>query len=60
MLRSPREIEKQLSKAQEWASNGKTDVSGMTYEEGVENALRWALGEADNEPIENEYSEDGE
>ena len=60
MLCSPREIEKQLSKAQDWSSNGKTDVSGMTYEEGVESALRWALGEEDSEPIENEYSEDDE
>jgi hypothetical protein len=53
-LRTATEIENQLYKAQNWTSAGNTDVPGMTYEEGVEAALRWALGEEDNEPIENE------
>ena len=26
--------------------------SGMSYEEGVKNALEWALGQVDEEPIE--------
>jgi hypothetical protein len=57
-LKSSKEIENQLSKAQSWSSFGDTDVPGMSYEEGVEAALRWVLGEEDSEPIENEFSDE--
>lgn len=57
-MKTSREIDKQLAKAQAWTSMGNTDVSGMTYEEGVEAALRWVLGEEDSEPIENEFKEE--
>jgi hypothetical protein len=54
-IKSVKEIEQQLFKAQTWAFMDATDVSGLTYEQGVEAALRWVLGDDDVEPIENEY-----
>lgn len=57
-LKSAKELDEQMNKAQDWANAGDTANSGMTYEEGVEVALRWALGEADEEPIENFYDAD--
>jgi len=59
-LRTPREIEKQMYAASDWSNAGSSAYDGMTYEEGVEAALRWALGEEDTPPIEKEYSEDDE
>jgi hypothetical protein len=56
-LKTIREIEKQISKANSWSAYGKTDVAGMSYEEGVEAALRWVLDD-EPEPIENENVED--
>lgn len=56
-LRTIREIENQLSKALGWCYSDKTDFQGNTYEEGVEAALRWALGQSEDEPIETEFSE---
>jgi hypothetical protein len=55
VLKSKKEIEDQMYKAQSWTSEGNTDVKGMSYEEGVEAALRWVLGEESEEPVENEY-----
>lgn len=57
-IKTIKEIENQLIKAQSWTSGGNTDVHGMSYEEGVEFALRWVLGEEDIEPIENEFEEE--
>jgi hypothetical protein len=56
-LKSATEIEKELYKAQGWTHTESTDVAGMTYEQGVEAALRWVLGEDDSEPIENEFTD---
>ena len=58
MIRSSKEIENQLVKAQEWALNRQTAVGGMTYEDGVESALKWVLGEEDAEPIETDFGEE--
>ncbi len=51
-MRSRNEIEEQMHKAGDIVCEGDTKVAGMTYEEGVDNALRWALGESDDAPIE--------
>jgi hypothetical protein len=57
VLRTKKEIESQLGKAQDWTYKNATDVPGMTYEQGVQAALEWALNETDAEPIENDFSE---
>ena len=56
MTRTREEIHDMLDKALSWVHVGATSVSGMTYEQGVEYALRWALGE--EEPVEEEYCEE--
>lgn len=45
-----KEIENQMWKAVE--EKGK--YSGMSYEEGVEAALRWVLGESEDLPMEDD------
>ena len=51
-MRDEKEIEKQMDKASDIAMGGSSKVPGMTYEEGVEASLRWALGHVDDAPIE--------
>lgn len=34
------------------ASGSGSRWPGMTYEQGVDNALRWAAGESDDDPME--------
>lgn len=53
-MRSRKEIEEQMEKAGDQVIEGNTKVPGMTYEEGVDNALRWALGDSDDAPIEDD------
>jgi hypothetical protein len=53
-MRSKKEIEEQINKAIPSIEKGRSDVPGMTYEEGVDNALRWALGDSDDAPIEDD------
>lgn len=48
------EIEEQLTKAIEQNHKGASRWPGMSYEQGVENALRWATGETDDKPMEDE------
>lgn len=50
--RSSDEIEEQISKATEIINTDGTKVPGMSYEQGVDEALRWVLGESSDEPIE--------
>lgn len=57
-MRPQKEIEEMMDKAGLWTDEGATAVRGMTYEEGVANALRWALGDSDDDPIEEEYDEE--
>lgn len=45
-------IEGQHTEALVVASEGRTEVPGMTYEEGVRDALSWILGERDEPPME--------
>lgn len=58
MTKSTKQIADELSRAQEWSSNGETNHSGLSYEEGVEAALRWVLGEEDKTPIEKDYTDE--
>ena len=58
--KTEKQIEDQLYKAKNWTSQGATDVSGMTYEDGVEAALNWVLGQQPEEPIENDYEDNDE
>jgi hypothetical protein len=48
-MKTKEEIEKVLSKM---PSTGTTKFSGMTYEQGIEEALLWALGEMSNDEFE--------
>ena len=47
-MRSNDEIEEQIGEATD--SDGK--FSGMTYEEGVKNALEWVLEETEDKPMD--------
>jgi hypothetical protein len=51
-MRDRKEIEEQIGKTIPSIEKGGSDVPGMTYEEGVDNALRWVLGDSDDEPME--------
>lgn len=51
--RSEKEIEEQMSEAGAIVAEYGTRVPGMSYEEGVDAALRWVLGDEDP-PIEKE------
>ncbi len=54
-MRTQKEIEEMMDKAGTWNCEGASDVRGMSYEEGVEAALRWATGGTEDQPIENEF-----
>jgi len=57
-MRTKNEIDEELGRATEWVVAGVTEFSGMTYEQGVEAALRWVLMEEDERPIEQDFSEE--
>jgi len=44
----------QINAAQEHVDEGKVAWPGMSYEQGVANALRWVLGEDEFAPMEEE------
>jgi hypothetical protein len=50
--RSKAAIDGQLNQASAWADAGGSAMRGMTYENGVEAAIQWMLGEVDDLPIE--------
>jgi hypothetical protein len=49
--RGDAEIDDVMNKAAEVHENG-TRWPGQSYEEGVENALRWVFGATDDNPME--------
>lgn len=51
-MRSKTAIQQQIGEASVFIVKNTTDVSGMTYEEGVDAALRWVLEETNDLPIE--------
>jgi hypothetical protein len=52
--RSDDEINEVLNKADDVLETGRSRYPGMTYEEGVANAIRWLLGHHEDNPIEDE------
>lgn len=52
--RSEEEIDEQLNRAAEAADAGQSKWPGMTYEQGVDNALRWVTGQTDDLPMEDD------
>ena len=51
-FRDRKEIDQQLNMTMESVDEGSTKWPAMTYEQGVENALRWVTGENDDPPME--------
>ena len=49
---SKKEIDDALQKCFESESSGQSVFPGMTYEQGVESALNWVLGDTDIDPFE--------
>ena len=52
MNRTKQEIEMQLDEAIAQVAEDSTLYPAMTYEQGVEAALRWILGETEDPPME--------
>lgn len=50
LARSDDEIDEQLNKAGE--ADGKTKWPGMSYEQGVDATLRWAIGWSEDAPMD--------
>lgn len=46
------EIQEELDKAVEHTSRGQAQWPGMSYEQGVQNALEWVLGDIDDKPMD--------
>jgi hypothetical protein len=53
-VRTQDEIEAVKDKTYPYIEDGRSGVPGMTYEEGVEAALRWVLGDSDDDPMEHD------
>lgn len=52
--RTEDQVWEQLNAAEEQMMKGGTKWSGMTYEQGVANAIRWMVGDDDTPPMEDE------
>ena len=50
-MRAIREIEEQIDLANETMEDGGKSF-GMTYEDGVKNALQWVIEETDDKPMD--------
>jgi len=46
------QIQDEIAKTLPALEQGKTAVPGMTYEDGVDAALRWAQGDTDDAPMD--------
>lgn len=51
-VRSADEIDDVLNRCADQENAGGSAWPGMTYEQGVSNALRWAVGHTDDNPME--------
>lgn len=56
-MKKPLEIQEMLHKAQEWVNNEASLYLDLSYEEGVMHALRWALSQENESPIQQDYKE---
>lgn len=54
LVRTAAEVDAQLNRAMEAVDAGTTAWPGMTYEQGVDNALRWVTGQSDDVPMEDD------
>ncbi len=52
MTRSEEEIDAVLNKCSESIEAGRSAWPGMTFEQGVDAALRWVNGDTDETPME--------
>lgn len=52
ITRTDEQIDEQINAASEQNEEGTTRWPGMTYEQGVDNALRWVTGQSDDVPME--------
>jgi hypothetical protein len=52
-MKTKREIEDQIAETFDQMENG-TRWPGMSYEEGVRNALDWVIGNTDTKPMDDE------
>lgn len=52
--RTQEEIHRQVELANEQIDQNTSKYFGMTYEEGVRDALEWMTGELDEKPMEDE------
>ena len=52
VVRSASEIQQQVDEAGAQVVNGGSKVPSMSYEEGVDYALRWVLGDTDDKPMD--------
>lgn len=50
--RSREEIDEQLERTVDPIDSGRSTVPGMSYEQGVDYALRWVTGDSDDAPME--------
>ena len=53
LQRSEREVEEVHARALDGVAEG-SRFPGLSYEEGVDNTIRWLTGESDEEPISKE------
>lgn len=53
-MRTSREINDQVNRAQDQIDEGTSTVPGMSYEEGVVYALQWVTGDSDDLPMEDD------
>ena len=51
LKRTPEEIEQELDKVRDYITSGSMRFSGMTYAQGVEEAINWLLGEQEEAPM---------
>lgn len=54
LARTDSQINEQLNRAIEVVDGGSTNWPGMSYEQGVDNALRWITGQTDDPPMEDD------
>ena len=52
--RTRSEIDEQLNACVDSIDEGRSKYPGMTYEQGVDAALRWVAGDTDDAPMEDE------
>lgn len=51
-MRDETELEEQVALAMDQIAEGGSKWPGMSYEQGVQNALTWAMEEHDEKPME--------